>query len=95
MYTQNQLDSSQVLSWLIPKFAEWLEVSAEELDADQPISGYGLDSLSAVTLSVQLEEELGVELETALLWNYPTLRLLAEHLNEELSRRGVTEMPPA
>ena len=85
---KKQLESPEVLNWLTLKFADWLEVSPDELDPRQPISSYGLDSISAVTLSVQLEEELGVELETAVLWERPTLESLAEHLTETLIAAG-------
>jgi len=86
--SKKQLESPEVLNWLTLKFADWLEVSPDELDPQQPIASYGLDSISAVTLSVQLEEELGVELETAVLWERPTLESLAEHLAETLIAAG-------
>lgn len=85
---ETQLAKAEVLAWLILKFADWLEVPAEELDPRRPISSYGLDSISAVTLSVQLEEELGVELDTAVLFDRPTLESLAEHLTESLNAEG-------
>jgi acyl carrier protein len=90
---EKQLEMPQVLTWLTLKFADWLEVPADQLDAQQPIASYGLDSISAVTLSVQLEEELSVELDTAVLWDRPTLESLAEHLAEKLNAAGFTELP--
>lgn len=92
---EKQLDEPEVLSWLTLKFADWLEVAPNELDPQQPIASYGLDSISAVTLSVQLEEELCVELDTAVLWDRPTLNSLAEHLSEKLNASGVTQLPEA
>lgn len=92
---EKQLDLPEVLSWLTLKFADWLEVASDELDSQQPIASYGLDSISAVTLSVQLEEELGVELDTAVLWDRPTLASLAEHLSEKLNAAGVGSLPEA
>jgi acyl carrier protein len=83
-----QLAQTEVLTWLTLKFADWLEMPAEELDSRRPISTCGLDSISAVTLTVQLEEELGMELDTALLWKRPTLHSLAEHLTERLNAEG-------
>lgn len=85
---EKKFGPSEVLAWLTPKFADWLEVPAEELDPREPISSYGLDSISAVTLSVQLEEELGIKLDTEVLWDRPTLQSLAEHLAESLNREG-------
>lgn len=86
--SETQLAAEEVLTWLTPKFADWLEVPVEELESGRPISNYGLDSISAVTITVQLEEELGIELETALLWKRPTLESLAEHLTERLNAEG-------
>jgi acyl carrier protein len=86
--TDTIIEPAQVLNWLTLKFADWLEVPVEDLDSRQPISSYGLDSISAVTLSVQLEEELGIELDTAVLWERPTLESLAEHLSESLNAKG-------
>ena len=83
-----QLETTEVLTWLTLKFADWLELPVEELESGRPISSYGLDSISAVTLTVQLEEELDIELETALLWKRPTLQSLAERLTERLNAEG-------
>jgi acyl carrier protein len=90
---EKRLELPEVLNWLTLKFADWLEIAPEELDSQQPIASYGLDSISAVTLSVQLEEELGVELDTAVLWDRPTLASLAEHLSEKLNDAGVFSLP--
>lgn len=92
---EKQLEAPEVLSWLTLKFADWLEVAPDQLDPQQPIASYGLDSISAVTLSVQLEDELSVELDTAVLWDRPTLNSLAEHLSEKLNASGATRLPEA
>ena len=83
-----QVEQTDVLKWLTLKFADWLELPVEELEPGRPMSSYGLDSISAVTLTVQLEEELDIELETALLFKRPTLQSLAEHLTESLNAEG-------
>lgn len=90
---QKQLSATEVLSWLAIRFAEWLKVDPSEIDVRRPVAQYGLDSISAVTLAVYLEEELGVKLETALLWDYPTLESLAPYLTEKLIGCGVVELP--
>ncbi len=86
MTTVKQVEQSEVLAWLKLKFATWLEVPVEEFDPTRPISRYGLDSISAVSLSVELEEELDMELDTAVLWDRPTLENLSEHLTESLNK---------
>ncbi len=91
--TQEKLEPAVILDWLMLKFSEWLEVEPTELDPRKPVTIYGLDSISAVTLSVDLEDALGIELQTALLWDHPTLEGLANYLSEELSRQGVASLP--
>lgn len=91
--TQERIEPAAVLDWLVEKFAEWLELEPSELDPRRPVTTYGLDSINAVTLSVDLEDALGIELQTALLWDYPTLDDLSKHLSAELSRQGVTSLP--
>jgi acyl carrier protein len=92
--TQEQIEPGVMLDWLVMKFSEWLEVEPSEFDPRQPVATYGLDSITAVTLSVDLEDALGVELQTALLWDHPTLEDLANYLSEELGRQGVASLPP-
>ncbi len=93
--TQERPGVAATLEWLTAKFAEWLEADPASLDPSRPIASYGLDSISAVTLSVDLEDELGLELQTALLWDYPTLEALAAYLTEEMGRQGVGALPDA
>lgn len=83
-----ELDFPEVLAWLTLKFADWLEIAPDELDSHRAISSYGLDSISAVTLSVQLEEELGIELDTAVLWNHPTDENKRSRAGEAINRKG-------
>jgi len=87
------LEASDVLLWLVSRFARWLKMKPDELDTSQRISQYGLDSVAAVSLSSELEDELGIQLETAVIWEYPTLESLAGHLAGELSRQGITTLP--
>ena len=93
MSSVKELVASDVLEWLVARFARWMKMKPEELDVKQKISQYGLDSVAAVSLSSELEDELGIELETAVIWEYPTLESLAEHLTSELSRQGISTLP--
>ena len=88
-----QLSLPEVLEWLTERFADWLEKPADELDPNRAIASYGLDSINAVTLSVQLEDALGIELDSAVLWDRPTILSLAEHLRDKLNAAGVADLP--
>jgi acyl transferase domain-containing protein len=58
--------------------------SPETVDADTPFSELGLDSLTSVELRNRLSSETGLRLPPALVFNHPTVTLLAGHLLDEL-----------
>ena len=60
--------------WLVDQLATYLEVAPQEVDIDEPLVNYGLDSLETVRLSGELEKLLGRKLVPTLLWDYPTIR---------------------
>jgi acyl carrier protein len=49
-------------------------------DPDAPLSKYGLQSIHAVILAMEIEEEVGVELPPTLLWEYNTVNECAAYL---------------
>jgi 3-oxoacyl-(acyl-carrier-protein) synthase/thioesterase domain-containing protein/acyl carrier protein/ubiquinone/menaquinone biosynthesis C-methylase UbiE len=56
------------------------QTTGSNVDADAPLMEAGLDSLGAVELGSQLQTQLGRELPTTLLLDYPTARDLASYL---------------
>jgi amino acid adenylation domain-containing protein len=50
-------------SWLAARLATRLGLGADQVNTADPISSYGLDSLSAIELSHNLETDLGIVLE--------------------------------
>lgn len=67
-------------TFLLDRLAATLGVSADELDAGEPFTSYGLDSMAAVTLAAELESLVGRKLPSTLLWDHPTVNDLAQHL---------------
>ena len=77
----NQLHTQEaVREWLVDHLSKTVKTARERLDADAPFARYGLNSLDAVTLVMDLEDQLGVELPPTLLWDYPTINKCAAHL---------------
>lgn len=74
-----------MLQWLIEKAA----VPEDEVSRDKPFAEFGLDSLTAVELSQQLEDWVGVEVVPTIAWNYPTPATLAGYLARQAA--GVEE----
>jgi acyl carrier protein len=69
-----------IRSWLIEAVAADAKIAPEDIDPAQPITVYGLDSRSAIALSGALEEWLGTELSPTLVWDYPSIDAIAQHL---------------
>ncbi|MEH2080434.1 acyl carrier protein [Nostoc sp.] len=76
--------ATKIQVWLVSYLAEQLEINSNEIDVTIPFERYGLDSSAAVSLSGDLEEWLGCEIDPTLLYDYPTIKALARHLAEEL-----------
>ncbi len=74
---------AEIQRWMQENIASALKVSAESLDPAEQIMSYGLDSIAAFTLTLDLSEWLQRDLEASLLWEYPTIAELARFLGEE------------
>jgi acyl carrier protein len=68
-----------MLSWLMVRGG----VEAADLDADKSLDQLGLDSLSAVEMSGEIEDWLGLRLTPIVAYEHPTPRKLADHLAEQ------------
>ncbi len=71
--------------------ARVLGLSPDRLDPNAPLQSLGLDSLMSLEAKDRLEAELGIRLSPAILYTYPTVVTLVEHLLGEL-RLGPAEL---
>jgi phthiocerol/phenolphthiocerol synthesis type-I polyketide synthase A len=55
-----------------------------ELELDRPFADLGLDSVMAMAVRREAEQLVGMELSATMLWNHPTIALLAEYLTKKL-----------
>lgn len=79
---------------MVGYIAEALGLMPDDVDVDKPLSDFGLDSLAMLSLGEALEQRLARKLEPTLLWYYPTVRSLSEHLVGEW-RSGASAKPGA
>ncbi len=79
-------------TWLILQLAERLRIPPEMIEADQPPSRYGLDSLAAVELAHEIEKKAGIILPFADLISGLSIAALAAALcwQKELTATGAT-----
>jgi acyl-CoA synthetase (AMP-forming)/AMP-acid ligase II/3-oxoacyl-(acyl-carrier-protein) synthase/acyl carrier protein len=71
---------AQIRHWIVGRLAERLNLAPAQLDAHAPFAVLGLDSLSTVRLSGELEQWLGRELSSTLLFDHPSPDALARYL---------------
>ncbi|MFF4650448.1 acyl carrier protein [Streptomyces sp. NPDC001380] len=69
--------------WLVDRIAVYLRRSPGEIDPTVPLAEYGLDSVAALSLCGDIEEDFDLVLEPTVAWDYPTVDALSGHLLEE------------
>ncbi len=80
--------AAEIQQFLIVEFARRMEVDPQLIDPAQPLERYGLDSLNALRMAVELEERIGCKLPTTLLWDYSSIDRLAHYLAYDLNVRA-------
>ena len=87
VYSADEIDrlSERVESWLIDWLSGRAGVAAENIHRDKPFAEYGLDSLTAVELSHEIEQWLAVQVTATVAWNYPTVAAMAGYLAREVA----------
>jgi len=72
-----------IQKWLATKISQQVGIAPNEIDIRQPFSAYGIDSVTAVSLSGELANWLKRQLSPTLIYDYPTIETLANYLNSE------------
>lgn len=67
-------------TWLIARAG----VKPSEIKLDKPFSDYGLDSMTAVEMSGEIEDWSGTALTPIVAWNYPTVSQLSQYIVDEI-----------
>ncbi|WP_343709350.1 acyltransferase domain-containing protein, partial [Mycobacterium sp.] len=65
--------------------ARELQLAEDDLDSERPFAEYGLNSVMAMSVRRDTELFVGIELSATMLFNYPTIVALAEHLAKKVS----------
>ncbi len=76
--------TAEVQTWMLGWLAEKVGIAASELSPESTFAELGIDSLTAVELSVEFEKVLGLRLPPAAAWSYPTPAALSRYLAETL-----------
>ncbi len=84
MATQKDLTAEEINNWLVGYLSRLLSIDMDEIDTSIAFERYGLDSTAAAGMSGDLGDWLGCQLESNLVYNYPTIDAVTDHLVEKL-----------
>jgi acyl transferase domain-containing protein/acyl-CoA synthetase (AMP-forming)/AMP-acid ligase II/acyl carrier protein len=74
---------ASIQRWLIDRVAAKLGIAPTAVRVREPFTRYGLESRDAIAISGELQEWLGCSLMPTLIYDYPNIEALAEHLVHE------------
>jgi acyl carrier protein len=83
------MTSKELEEWLIEQLAGQLNVPKADIDPVRRLEEYGLDSLEAVALTGEIEAKLGRSVDPTILWDYPSVRAIANFLVDDNAKAQV------
>ena len=83
---QGDHDEATIRLWLRERVSQICGVTPADIAEDQPLNDYVMDSISLVTIARDLENWLGHSFTPTILFDSPTLELLAERLADPANR---------
>lgn len=84
--TEREIDS-----WLAEYVGELLTLPSAEIDRDATFDSFGLDSATAIGITGELEEWLGISIDPDVAYEYPTIRSLGRHLAALVAAKGMPD----
>jgi acyl carrier protein len=76
---------AELRDWVLGRVAYYIEGSPEDIDPDAKLVGYGLDSMYALLMCGDIEDEYGLVVDPTLAWDYPTVNAIVGYLASQLS----------
>jgi acyl carrier protein len=74
---------SEIQAWIVSYLAQLLETDSDDIDTAIPFDRYGLDSSAVIGMTGDLEDWLKIELDPTLVYDYPTIEALSQHIVSE------------
>jgi len=74
------VSAEAIQSWILDWLAREMQIPAQDLDPSKSFESFGMSSLLAVTMTGDLEDWLGREVDPAIMYDHPTVASLADVL---------------
>lgn len=81
---QSMLTEEEIQDWLADQIAKQLGIDVDEIDIQASFNSYGLDSVQAMNIASLGKQCFGIQLSPLVIWNCPNIKLLSQHLVEEI-----------
>lgn len=75
----------EIQDWLADRIAEQLGIDSEDINLRSPFNSYGLSSMQAMSIATQGKQQFGIALSPLVMWSFPNIETLSEHLAKELA----------
>jgi len=79
-------DAPAIESWLMGRVVAYGKIDAGTFDSETPLAELGLDSVYALTLCGDIEDEYQLDVDPTIVWDHPTIGELAGGISERLAR---------
>jgi len=76
-------EAMELFNWMAQQLAQVANINPRDVQPNQPIVRYGLDSPDAIELALTFEQQLGISLPPTLFWDYQSLGALAAYVWRE------------
>ncbi|WP_405785148.1 MULTISPECIES: acyl carrier protein [unclassified Streptomyces] len=86
--TSQPRTAESLAGWLVGHVAAYTRLSTEEIDRTAPLTDYGLDSVAALSLCGDIEDEFDLVVEPTVAWDHPTVEALVAYLLDELGSQS-------
>ena len=72
---------TEILNALKEEIARETGRPVTQIDDNASFHSLGLDSISAIVVLDEMEKRSGINMNPMFFWDYPTVNLLADHIN--------------
>lgn len=79
-----EITQEKICEWMVDHLSKLLNIDAEQVDLNLDFDDYGLDSRDAVGMIGELSEWLGLELDSDLIYEQPTIELLSTFVVKDI-----------
>ncbi len=83
-----QVELEEIIFFLQKSIAAETKLDINQINIDQSLGTFGLDSINSIYILHQLEDFLQIELSPLLFWDYPTVKSLSAYIYQERLKKN-------